>query len=133
MTLGVRAAILDQDGRVFLVRHSYVPGWHFPGGAAEVGETMLTALAREVLEEGAIEIIGEPLLHGIFFNQGASRRDHVLVYVVRGFRVIGPRRPDWEIVESGFFPVTALPEGTTRSTRARLDEIATGTQPSQIW
>lgn len=133
MTLGVRAVLFDADGRVFLVRHSYVPGWHFPGGAVEVGETTRAALAREVHEEGAIEVTGEPLLHGIFFNQGASRRDHVAVYVVRGFRLIGPRRPDWEIVETGFFPADALPEGTTRSTRARLHEIATGSEPSQIW
>ena len=39
MTLGVRAACFDDEGRVFLVRHSYVKGWHMPGGGLERGET----------------------------------------------------------------------------------------------
>ena len=37
MTLGVRALVLDRDDRVFLVKHSYVAGWHLPGGGVEVG------------------------------------------------------------------------------------------------
>ncbi|HZW47654.1 MAG TPA: DNA mismatch repair protein MutT, partial [Microvirga sp.] len=32
MTLGVRAVVLDDRWRVFLIRHTYVPGWHLPGG-----------------------------------------------------------------------------------------------------
>src|SRR4051812_41703311 len=32
MTLGVRGLVLDGQGRIFLVKHSYVSGWHMPGG-----------------------------------------------------------------------------------------------------
>ena len=49
-TLGVRALIVDGTGRVFLVKHSYIDGWHLPGGGVETGETMLAALARELAE-----------------------------------------------------------------------------------
>ena len=82
MTLGVRGVVLDGDDKVFLVRHSYVAGWHLPGGGVEVGETFLEALRRELVEEGRIELTGEPVLHGLFFNGHVSCRDHVAVYVV---------------------------------------------------
>jgi ADP-ribose pyrophosphatase YjhB (NUDIX family) len=74
MTLGVRAVVLDGENRVFLVKHSYVSGWHLPGGGVETGETFLTSLRRELLEEGRIEMTGAPVLHGLFFNRQVSRR-----------------------------------------------------------
>ena len=133
MTLGVRAILLDPGNRVFLVRHSYVPGWHFPGGAVEAGETAVAALRREVREEGNIEIEGTPVLHGLFFNAGASRRDHVVVYVARRWRQTAPRRPDWEIRDSGLFEVAALPDGTTPATRRRLAEVLHGREVAATW
>lgn len=51
MTLGVRAACFDGEGRIFLVRHTYVPGWYMPGGGVERGETALDALRKELREE----------------------------------------------------------------------------------
>ena len=132
MTLGVRAAIL-RPGEVFLVRHGYIAGWHLPGGGVEAGETAEDALRREVLEEGAIAVEGSPRLHGLFFNHHVSRRDHVAVYVVEQFRVLGPRAPDREILEAGFFPLDRLPDATTRATRARLAEIAGAQTRSPTW
>ncbi|MGI8524927.1 MAG: NUDIX domain-containing protein [Pseudolabrys sp.] len=132
-TLGVRAVVIDADARVFLVKHSYVSGWHLPGGGVEPGETLLQALRRELSEEGNIEITANPALHGVLHNTAASKRDHVALYVVREFRQIAPPQPNREIVEHGFFPRDALPVGTTRGTRARLDEIFDGRPVSDRW
>jgi ADP-ribose pyrophosphatase YjhB (NUDIX family) len=133
MTLGVRAVVLDGDNRVFLVKHSYVSGWHLPGGGVEVGESFLDALQRELKEEGRIEPIGEPVLHGLFFNSHVSRRDHVAVYMVRDFRQDRLPEPNREIIACGFFEVTALPPETTEGTRLRISEVLEGRAPMATW
>jgi ADP-ribose pyrophosphatase YjhB (NUDIX family) len=132
MTLGVRAALIDERG-IFLVRHGYTPGWHMPGGGVEAGETAEDALVREIREEGNIVIEGGLALHGLFFNRAVSRRDHVAVYVARVFHQSAPRAPDHEIVETGFFPLHALPQGTTRGTVRRIAEIAGAEERSPYW
>jgi ADP-ribose pyrophosphatase YjhB (NUDIX family) len=133
MTLGVRAVVLDGDNRVFLVRHSYVTGWHLPGGGVETGETFLDALRRELAEEGCIELSGEPVLHGLFFNRHVSRRDHVAVYLIRNFRQDRLPKPNREIVACGFFEVSALPAETTAGTRLRISEVLEGREPIATW
>jgi ADP-ribose pyrophosphatase YjhB (NUDIX family) len=136
LTMGVRAVILDRRSavpRVFLVRHSYVAGWHLPGGAVEPGESVGDCLRREVREECAIAVAGTPRLFGIYFNRKTSRRDHVAVYVVEDFQVLEPRRPDWEIVEAGFFGRERLPHDATAATRARLAEVLDGQPAGSDW
>ena len=34
LTVGVRAVLVDGD-KVLLVKHTYTPGWQFPGGGVE--------------------------------------------------------------------------------------------------
>lgn len=132
MTLGARAVVLNAEGRVFLIKHSYVAGWHLPGGGVETGETILSALGRELAEEGAIVLTGEPPLFGVYFNGRASRRDHVALYVVRDYRQ-GPLVPDREIVAHGYFAPDDLPPGTSGATRRRLAEVIGGQKPALDW
>jgi ADP-ribose pyrophosphatase YjhB (NUDIX family) len=133
MTLGVRAVVLDGEDRVFLVKHSYVSGWHLPGGGVETGETFGEALRRELAEEGRIEVLGVPVLHGVFLNSHVSRRDHVAVYLVRHFRQDRPPEANREIVACGFFDAGALPPDTTEGTRLRLSEVLEGRAPIATW
>jgi len=133
MTLGVRGIVVDAEERVLLVRHSYVPGWHFPGGGVERGEDVLTALRRELQEEANVVLAGAPSLHGIFHQSSGAGRDHVVVYVVRAFVQTGPRAPDREIREGRFFARDALPDGTTRATLDRLGEVFGGAPISPVW
>ena len=133
MTLGVRAVVLNADNEVFLVKHSYVSGWHLPGGGVEVGETFLEALTRELMEEGRIELSGEPVLHGIFLNVHVSRRDHVAVYAVRQFRQDRPPEPNREITACGFFDARMLPPDTTEGTRRRIAEVLENRPQIATW
>jgi ADP-ribose pyrophosphatase YjhB (NUDIX family) len=133
MTLGVRAVVLDDSNKVFLVKHSYVSGWHLPGGGVEIGESFGRALRRELLEEGRIEVTGEPALHGLFLNSHVSRRDHVAVYIVKHFRQDRPPEPNHEIIACGFFAPEALPADTTRGTRLRISEVLEGRARIATW
>lgn len=133
LTIGVRGAVFDEKGRIFLVRHTYVSGWYMPGGGVDPGETALAALKRELAEEANIELADEPKLVGVYFNRNASNRDHVLFYSCGAFRQSEPKRPDAEIAETGFFPLDELPDGTTAATRRRLEELSTGEAPDKTW
>jgi ADP-ribose pyrophosphatase YjhB (NUDIX family) len=134
MTLGVRGLIHDRaSNSVFLIRHTYVPGWQLPGGGVELGETMIEALARELSEEGNIALTAPPVLKSMHFNRRASRRDHVGLYLVEQFNQTAPKLPDREIAAAGFFPLDRLPEGTTPATLRRLAEIFGGAAASPYW
>jgi 8-oxo-dGTP pyrophosphatase MutT (NUDIX family) len=133
LTIGVRGLVLDGEGRVFLVKHSYVAGWHLPGGGVEKGETLLAALARELREEGNIELNDTPVLHAMYFNRRISSRDHVALYVVRSFRQTAPPKPNHEIIAHGFFAMQDLPADTSPATRERIAEVVTGRTVSETW
>lgn len=123
MTLGVRIACFDDKGHVFLVRHTYVPGWHLPGGGIERGETAEQAARKEIREEGNLVAVGGLELVSVHLQNRVSNRDHVMVYrakVTQGSAKLADR----EIAEAAFFSLDALPEATTQSTRKRLSELA---------
>ena len=132
-TLGARAMVIDGTGRIFLIKHTYVDGWHLPGGGVETGETLVEALARELAEEGNIRLGSMPQLFGIYFNRRASRRDHVALFVVRDFRQDGDPKPNHEIAAHGFFRPDALPDDVGRGTRARIAEVFGGVPVSELW
>jgi 8-oxo-dGTP pyrophosphatase MutT (NUDIX family) len=133
LTLGVRGLVIDGGRRVFLVKHTYVSGWHLPGGGVEPGESLLEALARELKEEGNVELLAAAVLHGMFFNSRVSRRDHVALFVVEHFRQPAPPRPGREIMAHGFFALEDLPGDTTAATRARIAEVMMGAPVSPRW
>jgi 8-oxo-dGTP pyrophosphatase MutT (NUDIX family) len=134
MTLGVRAAIFDDSGRIYLVRHSYTPGWYLPGGGVEPGETFPEALAREVMEEGGMALDAPAELFGLYINRSISIRDHVALYLCRSWhQAVELKIPNLEIVDCGFFAPDALPANATPATRRRLGEILKGEPPSPDW
>jgi 8-oxo-dGTP pyrophosphatase MutT (NUDIX family) len=132
MTLGVRAMLISGDA-VVLVKHSYIPGWHFPGGGVEPGESVAEALRREIGEEAGAALAGEPQLFGVYRNR-VKRSDHVAFYVCREWTIAeAPSLPNGEIVACRQVALDALPDDTSPATLARIREVIGGEQPSADW
>lgn len=133
VTLGVRAVVIDGTGAILLLRHTYVPGWHLPGGGVEAGETAEAALLRELEEEVAVTPTAPPRLHGLLLNRHLGARDHVVVYVVDRYAQAAASLPNREIAEIGFFAPDALPGDTSPATRRRIAEVLAGTGAAAHW
>ena len=131
-TLGTRTAVFDQKNRVLLVQHSYGPGWLLPGGGVERGETIFDSAKREIREEAGIIAEEEPVLRGVFLNDGQFPGDHVAVLTLHKFTQT-PWKPNFEISNRQFFEVDQLPEGTTGGTRRRLEEIISNREVARHW
>lgn len=133
MTVGARVMVVDGD-KVLLIRHTYVPGWQFPGGGVGPGETFEDAGARETLEETGYRVIGPMTLFGLYHNiSSVTNRDHVALYVATGFAHEFTRKPDHEIAEVGWFDRHALPREVTPGTSQRIDEYFDGAEKQSIW
>ena len=134
MTLGVRAIVIDDQNRVLLVKHTYVPGWYLPGGGVEPGETFNDALEKELSEEANITLTGDAEMLAIFQNKRISVRDHVALYHCPSFQQDAPPKvPNREILDAGFFPLDDLPDDVTPATRERLKEFENGGPYPEVW
>ena len=132
VTLGVRGMVFDQAGRVLLIEHTYLPGWHLPGGGVERGETAEQALARELVEEAGVRVEGRAILLSVHASGRVFRGDHILTY----------RIDDWsaceatsrgEIAAIDWFAPDALPDDATPGTRRRIAEALDAVPPHAFW
>ena len=133
LTIGVRAVVRSKDGGFLLVRHSYTPGWHFPGGGVEPGESVIEALERELREETGRVLKGEIGFHGVYHNCEVSRKDHVLVYCCEVEEQCVLPTSKLEISDSGYFSPHELPRGIDPGTKLRIQEIVDHSVPSKSW
>ena len=109
------------------------PGGNSPAAESKSRRRWSSSLARELAEEGNIELLGPPELRSLHLNRRSSKRDHVALYLITAFRQTAPRERDREIAEAGFFPLDQLPPETTPATLRRLAEIFDGAPASPYW
>lgn len=134
VTLGVKALVLDRDGRVLLVKHTYKTGWHLPGGAVDKGETSLASVKRELMEEAGIVCDVEPEARpSLFYSNSEFKHDHVILFVVREWSRDDSLRTAGEISDVGFFDPANLPLDTTPATRRRIREELGGERGVFEW
>ena len=133
LTLGVRAIVQSEEGKFLLVRHTYIPGWHFPGGGVETGQAVDKALNDELSQETGLRLTGKPILHGVFYNKGVSRRDHVLVFICEVSGTLEQKPASVEIAETGYFSFEDLPDDIDPGTLRRLQEVVCGENVSETW
>jgi len=132
MTLGVRGLVVDGEGQVLLIRHTYVRGWHLPGGGVERGETAEQALGREMIEEAGVRLTGRPRLVSFHSNHVRFRGDHVLIYRIGDWEPC-PATSVGEIAEIRWFAPDDLPAEITPSTRQRIAEALGGEEAKAHW
>lgn len=81
--VGVGAVIVD-EGRVVLIRRTHDPlqgQWSLPGGMVEVGETLESALAREMVEETGLTVNVGPVIE-VFDRITRDERSRVRYHYV---------------------------------------------------
>ena len=131
-TLGVRGIVEDDQGRVVLVRHTYISGWHLPGGGVESGETVDFAVTRELAEEVGVGLLEPAELLGVYANHNYFRGDHVMVLKARSWQACETDN-EGEIAEVDWFYPDALPDDVSGGTGRRLAEFYGEAETSANW
>jgi 8-oxo-dGTP diphosphatase len=93
----VAAVVLDEAGRVLLVRKRGTSRFMLPGGKLDKEESPAEALAREIEEELGCGLAGEPWLLGDFSAPAANEPDHRVEAQIFGAELIGEARACAEI------------------------------------
>jgi ADP-ribose pyrophosphatase YjhB (NUDIX family) len=102
------AIVVDEAGRILLIRRSDNALWSIPGGAMEVGERIADAAIREVREETGLEVVPEAIVgiysdpwHVVEYADGEVRQQFSICFACR--RVGGELTTSDESTEVGFF------------------------------
>ena len=131
LTVGVRAMVLNDKQEILLVRHTYIDGWYFPGGGVEKGETLESAVARELTEEVGVRLTDTPKLVGAYTYLREYKSDHVILYATDKW-TIEPNQ-NMEIAEFDFFHRDRVPADTSPGTQRRLAEFFDNAPRSDMW
>ncbi len=130
VVFGVSGMILDPEGRVLVVRQTYMPGWRLPGGGIDRGEPPQAALQRELREEVGLSG-GTVRLFGLYSRKVWWLTHITALYVIEGGSV--NFRPNLEVRAVSWASPEAPPAGTAPATARRLAELASHAEPGPYW
>jgi len=119
-TVGIFAAIEDDDERILCVRRNYGDlAWTLPGGGVEPGESPFQALMREVREETGYEV----RVGSLISVYSIPWKDDLVLCFRATIISRGPWSANGEIAESGFFPFDRLPQPFSRRALGRINDL----------
>ncbi len=129
--VGASAVIVDDGGRVLLVKHTYGRcNWELPGGHTDPGESAMETARREVREETGLRVRVERL-SGIYYEPEVDM--HHFVFACRREDETEVLRPDGrEISECGYWALEALPRPISDFTIDRIRHALGGTPVTAI-
>lgn len=81
--VGIAALVRVPDGRYVLVRRADTGTWTIPGGTLEWGETLRSALVRELEEEAGVTHPRRVEIVGVFSEPKRDLRFHAVTVIVR--------------------------------------------------
>jgi len=126
--VGVVAIARTPDGRVLLIRRGDTGTWALPGGTLEWGETLRSALTRELSEETGATVVSLGRLLGVYSGPERDARFHAVTVLVEA-EVSAPDAPPknaLEILEVGAFTESELPAELAFGMRDMLDDARAG-------
>lgn len=110
--VGIAAVARTPDGRYLLVRRGDNGQWCLPGGTLEWGETLTTAIGRELEEEAGVERHELVRVLGAWSDPMRDVRFHAVTIAVE-LKVDAPTKPPknpLEIREARLFDEKELPK-----------------------
>jgi 8-oxo-dGTP pyrophosphatase MutT (NUDIX family) len=131
VAFGVNAIVDDEEGRVILVRQSYMLGLHLPGGGVSAGEPPAEAIMRELKEEIGLQSSAPPEFMGLYTRQFGFVTNVVALYRVRDAQFVF--KPNLEIREIARVDPHNPPDEVRPGTRRRLEELVGAAPVSPYW
>ena len=107
----IRALVLNEKSEILLVREQTDGLWAMPGGWADIGVTPAEVAAKEVFEETGLVVEVEHLLAVFDKRNHPHPPEPYYVYkMVFGCKYTeGVLSKGFDILDTGFFPIYALP------------------------
>ena len=129
MYLDVEACVIDEAGRILMVRKEAGGTWSLPASTVRNGENLETALRRLMRDVAGIEVNSKPELRGFYtespYTENPGRQTGI--YVVRNWQQLSAPAT----FETRFFAPASLPAGVTKPAAERISRLVEGRTISQ--